>query len=86
MVGRSKQVTGPYVDANGVKMKDGGATLVVKGNKHWPGVGHEAVYEFNGKDYIIFHGYDATDHGKPKLWIKQLMWTDDGWPKVSLKD
>lgn len=86
MVGRSTSVTGPYVDKNGVKMRDGGATLVVKGNKKWPGVGHEAVYTFGDKDYIIFHGYDASDKGKPKLWIEELKWDKSGWPIVSLKE
>jgi arabinan endo-1,5-alpha-L-arabinosidase len=86
MVGRSKKVTGPYVDKNNVKMRDGGATLLLKGNKHWPGVGGEGAYTFNGKDYIIFHGYDASDCGKPKLWIERLHWTKDGWPKASLRN
>jgi arabinan endo-1,5-alpha-L-arabinosidase len=86
MVGRSRKVTGPYVDKNGIKMRDGGATLFLKGNQQWPGVGHEGVYTFDGKDYIIFHGYDASDHGKPKLWIERLQWTEDGWPEASLKE
>lgn len=86
MVGRSASVTGPYVDEDGVKMRDGGGTLLLKGNKEWPGVGHEGVYTFDGKDYIIFHGYDASDHGKSKLWIERLKWDKNGWPKASLKE
>lgn len=58
-VGRSKKVTGPYIDKDGNELRNGGGTLVVNGNQHWPGVGHEAVYTFDGTDYLIFHGYNA---------------------------
>lgn len=82
MVGRSKFVTGPYLDKDSVNMYFGGGSSVVEGNKHYPGVGHCAVYTFDGKDYIIFHGYDAEKNGWPKLIIKELSWTADGWPKL----
>jgi len=37
----------------------GGGTIVLQGDKNWYGVGHNAVCTFDGKDYLIFHGYDA---------------------------
>jgi len=86
MAGRSAKVTGPYVDKDGVKMRDGGGTLLLKGNKQWPGVGSEGVYTLDGTDYIIFHGNDASDNGKSKLWIEPLQWSRAGWPEASLKE
>ena len=83
MVGRSKNITGPYVDKDSVRMDQGGATLVLKGDKRWPGVGHNGAYTFNGTDYIIYHAYDALDYGKPKLQIKKIVWDNDKWPTVS---
>jgi len=80
MAGRSENITGPYVDKNGFKMIYGGGTPVLTGNKDWPGVGHCGVYTFEGQDYIIYHGYDAKDHGKSKLLIDKLTWDSDGWP------
>ena len=29
---------------------------------------------FNGQDYIIFHAYDASENGIPKLIIRNLNW------------
>jgi arabinan endo-1,5-alpha-L-arabinosidase len=82
MVGRSEKITGPYVDGNGIKLTHGGGTPVLTGNKDWPGVGHNAVYNFGGQDYIIYHGYDAKDNGKPKLLVRKLGWDQEGWPVV----
>ena len=82
IVGRAKDVKGPYLDKEGNSMSDGGGTLVLAGDENWHGVGHNAVYNFDGKDYMIFHGYDASDEGKSKLRIKELTWSRDGWPEV----
>jgi arabinan endo-1,5-alpha-L-arabinosidase len=85
VVGRSDKVTGPYLDKEGQQMHHGGGSLVVGGNKNWPGVGHNSAYTFDGKDYLVFHGYDASDQGRSKLWISEIQWDKDGWPSVSLE-
>lgn len=85
MVGRSKDIRGPYIDREGVRMDEGGGTLVVAGNDQWPGVGHNSTYSLDGKDYLVFHAYDASDNGRPKLKVEEIMWDDKGWPSVSLK-
>jgi arabinan endo-1,5-alpha-L-arabinosidase len=82
MVGRSKNITGPYIDKEGVRMDQGGATLVLAGDKKWPGVGHNSAYTFNGTDYLVFHAYDASDNGKPKLKIEKIVWDSDQWPTI----
>jgi arabinan endo-1,5-alpha-L-arabinosidase len=84
MVGRSENILGPYVDREGVRLDHGGGTLVVAGNEQWPGVGHSATYTFDGKDYLVFHAYDASDNGRPKLKIEEIVWDADGWPSVRL--
>ena len=84
MAGRSDNITGPYTDRDGVRLDQGGGTLVLKGNDNWPGVGHNSAYTFNGTDYLIFHGYDANDDGKPKLIIREISWDAYGWPVVVL--
>lgn len=81
VVGRSKTATGPYLDKNAVPMINNGGSLVVQGDaKEWFGVGHNAAYTFDGKDYLIYHGYDALDRGRSKLLINQLEWDSEGWP------
>jgi len=85
VVGRSDKITGPYLDKAGQEMRYGGGSLVVGGDKKWPGVGHSGTYTFDGKDYLVFHGYDAsTPQGRSLLWISEIQWDADGWPTVSL--
>lgn len=80
VVGRSKNIEGPYFDEENKSLFNGGGTLVVEGNENWYGAGHCSVYTIDGKDYILFHGYDAKDEGRPKLIIKELTWDSDMWP------
>jgi arabinan endo-1,5-alpha-L-arabinosidase len=85
IVGRAQELPGPYVDAAGVPLARGGGTILLAGDARWHGVGHNAVCTFDGVDYLIFHGYDATDaHGRAKLRIEKLQWDDAGWPRVVL--
>lgn len=85
MVGRSEKITGPYLDREGNDLKTGGGSPFASpglqpGTIEWYGVGHNAVCTFDGKDYIIYHGYDAADKGRSKLIIQELRWDAAGWP------
>jgi arabinan endo-1,5-alpha-L-arabinosidase len=82
VVGRSKVVTGPYVDKAGKPLNEGGGTLIIEGNENWYGAGHNSTYTFNDKDYILFHAYDANDKGTSKLKVTELKWDKDQWPKL----
>nr|WP_039448687.1 family 43 glycosylhydrolase [Pedobacter glucosidilyticus] len=83
IVGRSKNVKGPYLDKDGVSLANGGGTLLLAGNENWNGVGHNAVFydEKSNTDYLVFHGYDAQDKGISKLRIEKLKWINS-WPEV----
>lgn len=83
-VGRSATIDGPYFDQQGIRLDQGGGTLVVAGDKYYAGVGHNAAYTFDGKDYLVFHAYDIAQQGKPKLKIKEIIWTN-GWPTVMME-
>ena len=83
IVGRSKQVTGPYVDDQGESLATGGGRLLLAGDSRWHGVGHNSVYTFDGDDYLVFHGYDGEDNGRSKLRIERLAWDKQGWPSVA---
>jgi arabinan endo-1,5-alpha-L-arabinosidase len=82
IVGRSEKLTGPYLDESGKPMATGGGTVLLAGNEDWHGLGHNAVVSFDGTDYLVFHGYDAHDSGKPKLNIRKLDWNNEGWPNA----
>jgi arabinan endo-1,5-alpha-L-arabinosidase len=83
VVGRSKDILGPYVDNTGKPMMEGGGTLVLAaapGETRWRGPGHIAILRDDGKDYIVYHAYDADHSGRPTLRIAPLGWTGDNWP------
>ncbi|MEO6003190.1 MAG: arabinan endo-1,5-alpha-L-arabinosidase [Opitutus sp.] len=82
VVGRSKELTGPFLDRVGRDMAAGGGTLVLAGNAEWAGVGHNSTYTFDGKDYLVFHAYENADNGLQKLKIAELKWDEAGWPNV----
>lgn len=86
VIGRSKAVTGPYLDKNGKDMAQGGGTLLLGGNKAWPGLGHNSTYTIDGKDYVVFHAYEAADNGLQKLKIAEIKWDEALWPVVNEKD
>ena len=83
MVGRSRIVTGPYIDKLGKLMMEGGRSQLLAGNSRWVGPGGESVLMQNDEDIIVFHAYDATT-GRPFLQISTLAW-NDGWPSAVIE-
>lgn len=86
MVGRSKNVKGPYLDKEGNSMARGGGTLLLGGNPAWPALGHNSAYTFDGKDYLVFHAYEAADNGLQKLKIAEIKWDENQWPVIDEKE
>ncbi len=82
MVGRSLHVTGPYLDAEGKPMLEGGGTQLLQPNSRWIGPGGESILQRPEGDIIVFHAYDAVT-GKPALQISTLTW-EQGWPHAAL--
>jgi arabinan endo-1,5-alpha-L-arabinosidase len=82
--GRSKNALGPYVDASGRALMEGGGTVVIRGNVRFKGTGHSAYVRDSERDYLIYHAYDAEREGAPTLRISQIDWTADGWPQAQL--
>ena len=86
MVGRSSNVTGPYIDRTGQPMTRGGGTLIVAGAGRWRGPGHNAVLQESTGDKILYHAYDAEDGGVSTLRIGSISWDATGWPLAATPD
>lgn len=84
IVGRSRTLTGGYVDDKGISLKKGGGRVVLHADLdpsgRWKGPGHCDILSDGGRDLIVYHAYDATKGGIPTLRISELSWTADGWP------
>jgi arabinan endo-1,5-alpha-L-arabinosidase len=83
-VGRSTSPNGPYVDAAGVKMLNGGGTKILASHGSVVGPGGESVVHDNGdgNDLLVYHYYDANAGGVAALGINFLGWNSAGWPYV----
>lgn len=78
-VGRSPDVRGPYVDADGVPLLSGGGTLLVEADTRWRGPGHNAIVTTPDATLNVYHAYDANAGGAPTLRISEMRWIG-GWP------
>lgn len=85
VVGRSKNILGPYLNKTGGDMLYDKYEVVLKGNSVWAGPGHNSIIQVDddGVEWLIYHGYKKAeaDNGRVVL-LDRLHWTDDGWPYV----
>jgi arabinan endo-1,5-alpha-L-arabinosidase len=82
IVGRAKDITGPFLDRSGKSLAQGGGTEILHRNAEWIGAGGQSVLLGAPNDVIAFHAYDVTT-GKPALQISTIDWTG-GWPHIAL--
>ena len=77
VVGRADQVTGPYVDREGIALLDGGGTTVLDadGDVH-VGPGGQSVADGT----LAVHYYDRRLDGAFQLALLPLTWDAEGWP------
>ena len=91
-IGRSKSVTGPYMDKAGKDMMTGGGSLFLgsrpDSGSGLPyddevGPGHAAIFTDTDGDWFSCHYEAARDKaGATTLNVMKLTWTADGWPQV----
>lgn len=87
-IGRSKSVTGPYLDKAGVDMLHrGGSLFLATTNGPLIGPGHAGTLNAQGKDWFTsdFEG-DVRMDGKATLAIMPLHWSAEGWPEATVND
>lgn len=80
-VGRSRRVTGPYLDAEGIDMIQGGGKLLIGSSGRVIGAGHFGLLDLgDGVQKFSMHWEADLDRGGASvLDIRPLMWKD-GWP------
>ncbi len=80
-VGRSKSLTGPYLDNLGNDMIKGGGKLVAAASGHFVGLGHfgRMVLGDDVEKFSCHYEADLDRGGRSVLDIRPLLWKD-GWP------
>lgn len=81
VVGRSESIHGPYVDASGTELLDGGGTIVIEGTGQAPSyaAGHAEWVLADGVPYIVYHAYPGPSF-QNEFRAAKLVWDDEGWP------
>lgn len=93
-VGRSRNITGPFVDFNGRELTDIDDQDNTVGNlifagyawnegTAYMGPGHNSVLNDNGEWYVVCHIREKNFTKSPEpstMQIRKLFWSEDGWP------
>lgn len=84
VVGRAESPIGPFRDAEGKSLNEGGGLTFLHADldptRRWVGPGHMAVLAAGGADFVAYHAYDREAAGRPTLRIQRIGWNRDGWP------
>lgn len=80
IVGRSRALTGPYVDPRGRPMSSGGGMELLGSSQGMIGPGSGSIYTGPGGDLLVYHYYDAWNNGDPWVQIRRIVWGPSGWP------
>ena len=81
VAGRSRNVTGPYLDNMGIDMLKGGGKPVVGANGHLIGAGHFGLLNLGDgvEKFSCHYEADLDRSGRSVLDIRSLLWKN-GWP------
>ncbi|MBD0279561.1 MAG: arabinan endo-1,5-alpha-L-arabinosidase, partial [Flavisolibacter sp.] len=82
VMGRSKNVTGPYLNKEGKSWVDNNYSLFLAGDSTAPGKGHNGFFTERDTTFIVYHAYTRAANGVPLLNIKPLYIDEQGWPTL----
>ena len=87
-VGRSKKLTGEFLNREGKPMLEGYATPVLHSDEgdNFYGPGHcgEIFKAADGNEYIFYHCHvrESRNPGQRPLFMSRIQWDKEGWPYV----
>lgn len=82
VIGRSKNIEGPYLNKEGKSWVEDNYSLFLAGDEKEPGRGHNGFFAENDTTYIVYHAYTRSAEGKSLLNSKPLYMTADQWPSI----
>ncbi|MDO5577289.1 MAG: family 43 glycosylhydrolase [Fibrobacter sp.] len=83
VVGRSKNLLGPYTDKSGRPMMKNNHEVLIVGNEAFAGTGHnsEIVTDKAGQDWMFYHAVKRSKPNGRVLLLDRIQWIDN-WPVV----
>ena len=85
-IGRSRKITGPYLDKDGNNLATGGGSLFLGNVGDRIGPGHPAFIREGDRTRMFYHYYDRSRRGFSTMDSFLLRWTADGWPEPDRAD
>lgn len=82
VMGRSKDIKGPYLNKEGESWVDNHFTMFLEGDYEEPGRGHNRFFTEGDTTYIVYHAYTRSADGASLLNIKPVYIDNDGWPTM----
>jgi arabinan endo-1,5-alpha-L-arabinosidase len=80
--GRSKEVTGPYIDQKGWPLYLGGGSLLIATDPPFVATGHGDIMQTDDRHWLVHHAKLPAKNHLAHLQIRALNWTEDQWPTV----
>ena len=81
-VGRSDAPTGPFLDLEGIDLRNGGGTLLLDGDERHAGPGHAGLLPLDDGGFAFTYHLYPRD-GRPWAWLGlRILTFDGGWPSV----
>lgn len=81
-VGRSEQVTGPFVDKQGWPLYLGGGSLVIAEDSPFIATGHGDVLTVDDQSWLVHHAKLPPQEYRAHLQIRELQFDEAKWPTV----
>ncbi len=89
-VGRADNPEGPFLDFNGNNMNDETDNIPMilapyrfENHQGWQGTAHCSVFQKEGQYFMAHQGRPGENFYFMDMHVRQMFWTEDGWPAVS---
>ncbi|MEO6732958.1 MAG: arabinan endo-1,5-alpha-L-arabinosidase [Ferruginibacter sp.] len=82
VMGRTKNIKGPYLNKEGESWVDNKYSLFLAGDSTEPGRGHNGFFTEQDTTFIVYHAYTRSVNGASLLNIKPVYMDKDGWPTM----
>lgn len=80
MMGRSRDIRGPYLDKTGKRLDENGGSVFLESAGALIGPGHVGIWSDGAVEKVTFHFYDGQKNGVPTLAMRDLVWDANAWP------